>query len=49
MSEDLLKALFTGNKKEATTEFEKAMNEKQMQALDVKRVATTTKIFNRET
>ena len=48
MSENLLKALFDGNTKDARYEFEKAMDEKQTQALDVKRVATTSKIFNRE-
>ena len=46
MSKDLLKALMTGNKDEATTLFRASMDAKKDEALQVKKVAVATDIFN---
>tara|TARA_X000001316_G_C902921_1_gene20541 strand:+ start:487 stop:645 length:159 start_codon:yes stop_codon:yes gene_type:complete len=46
MSKDLLKALMTANKEEASSVFGAAMNAKKDEALQVKKVAVATDIFN---
>ena len=46
MSKDLLKALMTGNKDEATTLFKSGMDAKKDEALQIKKVAVAADIFN---
>lgn len=46
MSKDLLKALMTGNKEDASSLFSAAMSAKKDEALQVKKVAVAADIFN---
>ena len=46
MSRDLLNALYSNNKEKAQEIFNKKITDKQDEVLNVRRVATASKIFN---